>query len=483
MRSGVLGALGHQDVPFERVVEAVNPVRSAGRHPLFQVMLSLQNNAVAQARFPGLDTELLDVEGDERIDFDLLFDVHERAGGLEGRLLFARDVFEEETARQLARCLEHLVTEVTADPQRPLSRTDLLGPAERAVLLTRGTGRELTAEPASLTDRFEARAAATPDATAVVCGATSLSYRELDQRADRLARHLLAAGAGPEQLVAIAMERSADLVVALLAVLKTGAAYLPLDPRHPRARTESILADVSPVTVLTDATCPPTLSSDALSAAELAPAARADERLAYVIHTSGSTGRPKGVAVTHGNLARLLTAMERLLPLGPDDRLLAPTTVSFDIAQLELLLPLLRGAAVVLAGQEDVRDPRALAHLIREHRVTALQATPSLWTGLVSEAPEAVAGLRVLVGGEALPAALAGRLHSLAAEVTNVYGPTEATVWSLAARIDDDNHARPPIGGRLLYTSHAAAEDERGSLGGGRRINKKNNNTTNKKRQ
>ncbi|MFF3350241.1 amino acid adenylation domain-containing protein [Streptomyces sp. NPDC002779] len=449
VRSGVLGALEHQDVPFERVVEAVNPVRSAGRHPLFQVMLSLQNNAVAQGQFRGLDTELLEIEGDDRIDFDLLFDVHERAGGLEGRLLFARDLFEEATARRLAGCLEHLVTEVTADPRRPLSTMDLLGPAERAPLLARGAGRQLTVEPASVTDRFEARAAATPDATAVVFGATSLSYRELDQRANQLARHLLAAGAGPEQLVAIAMERSADLVVALLAVLKTGAAYLPLDPRHPRARTESILAEVSPVTVLTDATCSPGLSSADLPAAELAPAARADERLAYVIHTSGSTGRPKGVAVSHGNLARLLTAMERHLPLGPDDRLLAPTTVSFDIAQLELLLPLLHGAAVVLAGQDDVRDPRALAHLIREHGVTALQATPSLWTGLVSEVPEAVVGLRVLVGGEALPAALAGRLHSLAAEVTNVYGPTETTVWSLAARIDDDNHARPPIGGPL----------------------------------
>ncbi|MGW5639307.1 condensation domain-containing protein, partial [Streptomyces sp. NPDC003832] len=153
VRSGVLGALEHQDVPFDRVVEAVNPVRSSGRHPLFQVMLSLQNNAGAQARFPGLKTELLDVVSDDRIDFDLLFDVHERAGGLEGRLLFAQDVFEEATARRLARCMEHLVTEVTEDPRRPLSTLDLLGPAERAALLTRGTGRELAAAPASLTDR------------------------------------------------------------------------------------------------------------------------------------------------------------------------------------------------------------------------------------------------------------------------------------------------------------------------------------------
>ncbi|TXJ86752.1 amino acid adenylation domain-containing protein [Streptomyces lavendulae] len=449
VRSGVLRALEHQDVPFERVVEAVNPVRAAGRHPVFQVMLSLQNNAVAQASFPGLDTELLDVLDDDRIDFDLLFDFHERAGGLEGRLLFARDLFEEATAERLARGLEQFVTAVTTEPGRPLSTADLLGPAERAALLARGTGPEAAAGAVSLTDRFEARAAAAPEATAVVSGAGRLSYRELSRRSNRLARHLLAAGAGPERLVALAMERSPDLVVALLAVLKTGAAYLPLDPRHPRPRTESILAAASPVTVLTDAACPPELSPDDLSAAELAPGARADERLAYVIHTSGSTGRPKGVAVTHGNLARLLTAMARWLPLGPADRLLAPTTVSFDIAQLELLLPLLHGAAVVLAGPEDVRDPRALGHLVRAHTVTAMQATPSLWTGLVSEAPEAVAGLRVLVGGEALPPALAGRLHALAAEVTNVYGPTETTVWSLAARIDDDNHRRPPIGGPL----------------------------------
>ncbi|WP_420713061.1 amino acid adenylation domain-containing protein [Streptomyces sp. MMG1121] len=354
------------------------------------------------------------------------------------------------------------MSEATADPGRRVSAVDVIAPDDRAAVLAWGTGRA-PRQTRSVVDRFEAQAAATPDATAVIDAGRSLSYRELNERANRLARSLLARGAGPEQLVALAMERSADLVVALLAVLKTGAAHLPLDPQHPKPRTDLILADASPVVVLTDAdtdtgappsSCPfpfppPSASPDNLRADDLAPGSRAGERLAYVLHTSGSTGRPKGVAVTHAGLARLLAAMERHLPLDPADRLLAVTTVSFDIAQLELLLPLLYGAGVVLAAREDVRDPQVLARLVRQHGVTVMQATPSLWAGQVSEAPESIAGLRVLVGGEALPAALAGRLHSLAAEVTNVYGPTETTIWSLAARLGEEGLQRPPIGGPL----------------------------------
>ncbi|MFD8369151.1 condensation domain-containing protein, partial [Streptomyces hygroscopicus] len=228
VRGRVLEALEHADVPFERVVEAVNPVRSAARHPVFQVMLSLQNNAVGRVGFPGLDVEVL---GDGRVEsagFDLLFDVVESEGGLGGRLVFSEDVFDRATAERLARSFERFLAEVVADPSCAVGRVELLSDAERGVLVD-WSGGPGGVPSGSVVEWFERRRAECPEAVAVVCGARRLSYRELGERADRLAGALAGRGAGPERVVALAMERSEELVVALLAVLKTGAAYLPLD--------------------------------------------------------------------------------------------------------------------------------------------------------------------------------------------------------------------------------------------------------------
>ncbi|MEU3838651.1 amino acid adenylation domain-containing protein [Streptomyces sp. NPDC028635] len=317
---------------------------------------------------------------------------------------------------------------------------------------------------------FESWAGRTPDALALICGTTRLTYAELNARADALARVLADRGVGAEDRVALLLPRSADLLVALLAVLKTGAAYVPADPDHPAQRLAHVLADAAPKALLTApdpaarslaATVapglplihvqggPPSTGTPYVPPAPEAPqkppapaasspssAAEQPDRPAYVLYTSGSTGRPKGVVVPRSALANFLAAMRELFPLAPGDRLVAVTTVAFDIAALELYLPLACGATVVLAAREEVRDPWALAGLLTRTGATTLQATPSLWQALVAEVPDAVRGLRMLVGGEALPAALAERMRALGCQVTNLYGPTETTIWSTALTVD-----------------------------------------------
>ncbi|MEU6127467.1 amino acid adenylation domain-containing protein, partial [Streptomyces sp. NPDC047123] len=478
VRETVLTVMEHQDVPFERVVDAVDPQRSAARHPLFQVMLSLQNNAEAAADFPGLDATSLDDGSYPSTAFDLLFDLGEADGRIEGRLVYAEDLFDRATAERLARHFERFLGRVAQDPARPVARVDFLPDGERRAVLEEWNGTSRPA-PDGLAPRWiERQAARTPDHTAVVCAGTTLSYAELNTRANRLAHELIARDAGPGRLVAVAMARSADLLVALLAVHKTGAAYLPIDPGHPKERIRTILSDAAPTLVLADLAtreevgAPDWVALDdpGLTAAlarrrgsdpdmTRVPGAAHPDGAAYVIYTSGSTGRPKGVTVTHRNLAALLDGMGDHLPLRSEDRLLAVTTVAFDIAHLELLLPLCHGAAVVIASDDAAGDPFALADLVREHGITAMQATPSLWAALAENTPKALRGLRVLVGGEALPGGLATELGSLAAEVTNLYGPTETTIWSLAARIDAGSAPRPPIG-RPMVNERAHVLDD-----------------------
>ncbi|POX57919.1 non-ribosomal peptide synthetase [Streptomyces sp. Ru62] len=463
----------------------------------------------------------------------------------------------EAGARRLGRCLVRLLEETVRRPDEPCGRLDLLDADEAARVLT---DRNRTEEPvpgpwlAPLLERWAAR---TPDAPALRCGTERLTYRELHERADRLAKALRAAGAGPERLVGLALDRSADLVVAALAVLKAGAAYLPLDPDHPAERLRLMLADATPVVTLTHhrirplldtmgtpltgplwvldegplpyapepstahpptteappaplpstapppaATAPatPPLSSEApatplaspaaptppssstapaaslaSSGSAAAPADPVDptaplgpvdpddpvgpaatpphsDHPAYVIHTSGSTGRPKGVVVPHGALVNLVADMGRRCAVTAADRFLAVTTFGFDIANLELFVPLAAGAELVVADRETVRDPAALATLIGDCGATLLQATPSLWQALAGSHARTLAGLRALVGGEALPGPLARSLAAHCASVTNVYGPTETTIWSTAAPLPPVPSGPPPIGRPIANT-------------------------------
>jgi amino acid adenylation domain-containing protein len=321
------------------------------------------------------------------------------------------------------------------------------------------------ATPAAL---FSLQAASTPDAIAVECDGEVRTYAELDAWVGQLAQMLLDNGAGPERLVAVSLRRSIQLVAVLLAVSQTGAAYLPLDPSHPQQRNLSVLRDARPLLLVTESDAAPPLKGFAArhitldrlqksahiadfgsqSAARRSPhpVSAAPNNVAYVLYTSGSTGAPKGVVVTYGNIANLLNAFTQRLGLSAVDRLLSVTTVSFDIAALEIFVPLLSGAGLVLATEEERHDPVRLARIIERHRVTALQATPTMWQSVLSVNPD-LSRLHALVGGEALSERTARDLHGRARSATNLYGPTETTVWSTAVRLEDESQLRrPPIG-------------------------------------
>ncbi|MBW3651486.1 MAG: amino acid adenylation domain-containing protein, partial [Actinobacteria bacterium] len=464
VRRAALAAFDHQDVPFERVVEALNPTRSLSRHPLFQVMVVHHHRDPSGAPVPGVGAAPEQVGlGVAKVDLTVYVSERARAGGIDGQLEYSTDLFDASTAEALAGRLVRLLEQVVADPDRPLDEIDVLLPGERRALLAERTATVAPLPESTLPELVAARTAAAPDATAVLFGDTGLTYAELDRRARRLAGVLVGHGVGPEDIVAVALPRSPELVVALLGVLRSGAAYLPLDLHHPPERIAFMLDDAAPRCVLTSASVAARLpdgGTPLLLVEDLAhtgppeppaPDGPVPGNAAYVIYTSGSTGRPKGVVVEHAALVNFLLAMQERFLLGPTDRLLAVTTVGFDIAGLELYLPLLAGATVVLADEATVLDPAALLAVVERCRVTALQATPTLWQAVLAEGRPRLDGVRILVGGEALPAALADRMRACGGPVTNLYGPTETTIWSTAA----DVRARsgtPPLGEPIRNT-------------------------------
>ncbi|MFF9347904.1 amino acid adenylation domain-containing protein, partial [Streptomyces sp. NPDC014734] len=477
-RTTDLAAYDHQDLPFERLVEELSPTRSLAHHPLFQVYLSMQSGGIADFELAGFACRPEPGRADIA-KFDLSFFLGEcwgedgGAAGLDGFVEYGSDLFDRDTAQALARRLERVLRQVAAHPEARIDDLDVLDADERRRLLVdwNDTARPVTA--VSVARTFEDHAARTPDAPAVVFGSTALTYRQLDLASNRLARHLRGLGAGPERLIAVALPRSERMVVALLAVLKTGAAYLPLDTAHPAERLSAVLADADPALLLTEsetarsvpATCPVVCPDEAATADRIAagsPAPLSDEErggpvppdaAAYVIYTSGSTGRPKGVVVTHGNMLNLVLAQRDHHGVGPDDRIAAVTTIAFDIAVTELYLPLVSGARMVLAPRDAARDPAVLAELLHRHRVTVLQATPSLWRVLVAEVPDALRGLRMITAGEALPADLARDMAALAAVVVNQYGPTETTVYSTLLDVPVAAARTVPIGRPLPNTA------------------------------
>ncbi|OWA20943.1 non-ribosomal peptide synthetase [Streptomyces sp. CS057] len=473
VRRTALDAYAHQDVPFERLVDALDPERSRARQPLFQVMLTVQNT-------PATGTTLGDLAlRPEPVDlgiakYDLNFAFGERPdgpgepGGLPGVVEYSTDLFDRSSVETLVRRLVRVLEAVTGDPGLRVGEIDVLSGAERERVLRGFNDTAVPLPPTTLTGSIEARAALAPGATAVVLDGEAMTYAELNARANRLARYLAGRGAGPEVRVAVSLPRGPDLVVALLAVLKSGAAYIPLDPAYPAERVRHILTDGAPALTLTTTelalTLPAPAGADLVAVddpalhAHLAalpgtdaPSAAHGDNPAYVIYTSGSTGRPKGVAVTRANLDNFVTDMRHRLPVTTTDRLLAVTTIAFDIAGLDLYVPLTAGARLVLAAADRIRDMDRLAALITDSGATLMQATPTLWQALLSEHPDAVTGLRVLVGGEALPPALATRLREHAASVRNMYGPTETTIWSTTAELDD-RRGTPPIGRPIANT-------------------------------
>ncbi|MCX5207922.1 amino acid adenylation domain-containing protein [Kitasatospora sp. NBC_00240] len=462
-----LAAYAHQDVPFERVVEELNPVRSLARHPLFQVMLILQNNESSELGLTGLQVAAEPI-GMRAAKFDLNVILEEsftpdgRPAGLDCAIDYAVDLFDRSTVESVAERLGRLLAAVAADPSVPVGRIELLDEAERGRILTDWNATELPVPPALVPEVFEAQAARTPDEVALVCGEVRLSYAELNARANRVARGLVDEGVGPEDVVALALARSADVVVGILGVLKAGAAYLPLDAEYPAERIAAMLGDARPTLALTHRAWSSDLAGvrgvridDSAWQRYLGenPGPRAGAgNAAYVIYTSGSTGRPKGVVIDHGNLANLL-AFHRAETIGaaelahPGRRFRAALTASlcFD-ASWDGLLWMVAGHQLHLIGDEVRRDAAALVRYSRDARIDALEVTPTyaeqlIEEGLLAARPPAVLAL----GGEAVRPALWDELR--AAPTTaghNLYGPTECTVDALHARLGDGE--RPSIG-------------------------------------
>ncbi|MBB5857515.1 non-ribosomal peptide synthase/polyketide synthase [Amycolatopsis umgeniensis] len=419
----VLDAFAHQDVPFDRVVDDLQPERDTSRTPLCQVLVVLHNTPDTRPSMTGLDVEEL-APPVVTAGFDLTIHFQETAGRLDALVNYNTDLFDVGTIERLTGWLRRMLDGIATAPERPLGEQPWISPAERDRVLLEWNG-DAAAKPApALHELFAAQASRTPDAVAVTSGSVELTYRELDRRANRLAHRLIGEGAGPEKLVALRLPRSADLVVGVLAVLKTGAAYLPIDPAYPAARIEATLADARPVCVVD--------SVEAGEWPETAPRVRVEpDNAAYVIYTSGSTGVPKGVLIPHANVTRLFSSTEHWFGFGEQDVWTLFHSYAFDFSVWELWGALLHGGRLVVVPQDAVREPEDFLALLADQRVTVLNQTPSAFYRL-SALPSPELSLRyVIFGGEALdPARLAEwyRRHPDGPRLVNMYGITETTV-------------------------------------------------------
>ncbi|HKV07315.1 MAG TPA: amino acid adenylation domain-containing protein [Thermoanaerobaculia bacterium] len=472
VRETALGAYAHQDLPFERLVDELQPERNLSHSPVFQVMFALQNVPAQGLELPGLTLGPLPVESG-RAQFELNLTMIPTDRGLISRIDYNADLFDAATAARMIGHYRHLLAGIAEDPARRTSALPLLSEIERHELLVGGndTGAEIPGR--TVHELFEATAARVPGSVAVTFEGQSLTYGELNARANRLAHHLRGLGAGPGALLGVCVERSLDMLVGLLGVLKAGGAYVPLDPSYPADRIAYVLEDGRIQVLLTQGSVLQGLPElrgvgartveldredfSAESAENPASLAGPDD-LAYVIYTSGSTGRPKGVEVRHGGAVNFLASMAREPGLAERDVMVAVTTISFDIAVLELYLPLSRGARVEIVSREVAVDGARLAELIASSGGTVLQATPATWRVLLEAEWKGAPGLKVLCGGEALPPDLARELLARVESLWNVYGPTETTVWSAVHRVDPagaggDGRRPVPIGRPIANTA------------------------------
>jgi amino acid adenylation domain-containing protein len=479
VRNNVLDAHTHQDLPFEYLVDALNLPRSTSYSPLFQVMFALQNASPTDILVDGL-TLRQEPNPSQIAKFDLSLDLIDTPAGLQAQWEYNTDLFDIGTVARMARHFERIVRAVMFEPEGKLADLSLLDTQERQTILVdwndtavihaanSPAANPLSDPPATLHQLFEAQVERTPERVAVVFDDLQLDYAELNARANRLAHHLRELGVGPDVLVGICVKRSPEMVVALLATLKAGGAYVPLDPAYPQERLAFMLEDAKAAVLLTqtglldgvpDQVTTTTILLDRDEAVFAEHSARnphsacAAPHLAYVIYTSGSTGRPKGVGVCHANVVNFLHAMRQTPGITEQDVLLAVTSLSFDIAALELWLPLISGACVVVAGPEAGADPEQLSALIERHRVSMMQATPSTWRLLLAHRWP-TRPLTVLCGGEALSPGLAQQILGHVPLLWNLYGPTETTIWSAIRRITPDQSGiviGRPIANTQLY--------------------------------
>ncbi|MDX3229588.1 non-ribosomal peptide synthetase [Streptomyces sp. ME19-01-6] len=460
VRRTTLTALDHQSVPFERLVEELRPDRDLSYTPLFQAMLILQNQPAARLATPDLTLEEFEVHnGSAKFDLSFMFfDEPELSCWAE----YATDLFDDDTVARFIDSYQTFLTRAVADPEAPLWRIDLIGQEQRHQMVqAEAASRGVPSPGGHVHDLIDEQARRTPEAIALTGATGSLTYRELNQRANALAHRLRAHGAGPEAPLGVVLERSPELVVTLLAVLKAGAAYVPVEPGHPPERLRQMLRGAGVRLLVTEPGLVPQDVADELTV--LSPAATAGETaratpssfvtgdsLAYIIHTSGSTGVPKGVMGTHRGMLNRLLWLRDTYQLDETDRVLFKTPASVDTSIEEIFLPLLVGGRVVVAAPGGHRDPACLVDVIRAEHVTRLRFVPSMLEPFLAEpgATQCTSLRLVLSGGERLPRALERRfLKLLDARLDNVYGPTEASIdvtWWRCHTADD--RPRVPIG-------------------------------------
>ncbi len=462
-------AYEHQALPFDWLVEQLNPTRDPSRTPFFQAALILE---VPTREFQ----ERLDSEGIVVSDLrpmlgasplDITLDLREKNTGFEGFLEYNTDLFDRWRMEQMVEHFKVLLSAMIRQPDAPISELPMSGSDEQQYLLTQwnDTARDYPLDQC-VHERIAEQARQSPDEIAVACGEVHLTYAELNRCANQLAHYLQDRGVGPETLVGLCVDRSIDMVVAVLGVMKAGGAYVPLDPDFPKHRLELILEDADVKILLSQ-----TQLLDRLSEreAEVICLDRDADRIAsgsshdpdrrtspdnavYVIYTSGSTGKPKGVVITHRSLLNFLFSMAEELAFDSQEILLAVTTLSFDISKLEILLPLLKGARVVIATREEAQDANLLRKVLLDNKATTMQATPATWRMLLASGWDRSEAVRVLCGGEALSRELAESLLEVTDSLWNVYGPTETTIWSAIQQVREMCTTTVPIGHPVANT-------------------------------
>ncbi|WP_237068052.1 non-ribosomal peptide synthetase [Microbulbifer guangxiensis] len=473
VRGTTIDAFSNDQVPFERVVADLNPDRRGGTAPLFQHLFIHRQMDGDPWSIPGLRVKPLEIHSGGS-KFDLTLSVLEKSDEVACSIEYRRARFERDTIERMSQHFIRLLEGAVGMPDQPVAELPLIGITERGRLREQAqrTARTLPVQETTA-QLFERMATHQPEDIAVIAGAEQLTYSALNRLANTLARDLIDQGLNPGELVAVCIDRDIAMVTALLAVWKAGGAYVPLDPHFPPERLDYMLEDSGAGFLITsqelkerfadfsgEILLPP--EPDEILARDrcrnLQPLASGDD-LAYVIYTSGSTGRPKGVEITHRSLVNFLCAMQQEPGFTAEDRLLAVTTLCFDIAMLEIFVPLVSGGSVVVQDRRGCMDPQRIRDAIEKHNVTVMQATPATWRMLLDFGWQGQPGVRVFCGGEAMGEDLATRLLEHGLEVWNLYGPTETTIWSAAGRIRAPEDARfvgAPIANTRFYVTNAA---------------------------
>ncbi len=458
-----LDAFSHSELPFGQIVDAVRPVRDPARSPLFQIAFSFQNAAAAPQRLGDVDMNEIYLQTDTA-RFDMSWNLAELPDGVKLLVEFNTNLFDRASIEQMITHFERILSAGLADPGQPLSRLGMLADDERRTLLESFQGERRVVPDATIDTWFERHVTDTPDAVALVVDGRTLTYADLDARANRVAHALRARGAGPERVVGVHLHRDEELVIAILAVLKSGAAFLPLDPGHPPARLAEVVGDADPVAIVTTgelaALLPaavPVLRVDADADAIMAQPARrppstAPDRLAYVLYTSGSTGRPKGVLIEHRSVVNFIRSAQELFQLTARDHVLGFTAITYDVCVFEMFAALLTGATLFLATDEERLSIDGLQALLERAGITVIDLPPSVMALLE---PERFEALRIaFVGGEAFAGDLVNRWNRTGRRFFNGYGPTECTVTMIVEECSGHWETSPPIG--LPMANHIA---------------------------